>query len=237
MKTEKTNSRICYEWLLDQDPFVAQDFFKNVDLDKVDKGGLEYTIGAAFDWEETTQGYAFWKELNKNWKEYVKTQGSEDIKRYKNMEVKEISNFEKCHEWLKNNVDEGTANYYYDNANVVNIDDAELKYAVAKAFDWDKTYAGFNFWGDISIRWKEYVKSQEGQEDDPHDSITPAHYNKGEKEVWEMMVTLFGKDEFKSFCRLNAFKYRMRAGEKTEDPTEDIAKAKWYENKLKELNK
>jgi hypothetical protein len=151
MKTEKTNSRVCYEWLLDQDPSAAQYFIHNVDVDSVDKGELKLAVGLAFDWEETTQGFDFWRELNKN--------------------------------------------------------------------------------------WKEYVKDQESQEDDLYSNITPAHYNKGEKEVWEMMVTLFGKDEFKSFCRLNAFKYRMRAGEKTEDPTEDIAKAKWYENKLKELNK
>ena len=37
-----------------------------------------------------------------------------------------------------------------------------------------------------------------------------------------------------SFCKLNAFKYRMRAGHK-DNAEQDINKALWYENKLKEL--
>lgn len=57
-----------------------------------------------------------------------------------------------------------------------------------------------------------------------------------EEEIWKMMVDIFGKDAFISFCRLNSFKYRMRAGKKSESGImDDISKAIWYENKLKSL--
>lgn len=55
-------------------------------------------------------------------------------------------------------------------------------------------------------------------------------------EVIDMMTTFFTKDEVLAFCKLNAFKYRMRCGNKNVDTiAEDIAKAMWYETKYKEL--
>ena len=65
-------------------------------------------------------------------------------------------------------------------------------------------------------------------------SVNPEHYKQGDKEVWQMMIELFGVEAFKNFCKLNAFKYRMRAGYK-DDAKQDINKAIWYEKKLKEL--
>ena len=48
---------------------------------------------------------------------------------------------------------------------------------------------------------------------------------------------MFGKNDVLAFCKLNAFKYRMRAGIKDSNKIdEDIKKAMWYENKFKELN-
>jgi hypothetical protein len=63
---------------------------------------------------------------------------------------------------------------------------------------------------------------------------SPSHYTAQSKEVWEMMIDLYGKEKFMAFCELNAFKYRMRAGYKG-SPLQDIQKAKWYEAKMKEL--
>lgn len=64
----------------------------------------------------------------------------------------------------------------------------------------------------------------------------PPHYNQpGQPEVWEQMVTLYGKEAYINFARLSAYKYRMRAGVKTADPAQDIAKARWYEQKIQEL--
>lgn len=65
----------------------------------------------------------------------------------------------------------------------------------------------------------------------------PQHYNNYDMEVIEMMEKIFGRQATKSFCLLNAFKYRMRAGTKPNIPAEqDLAKEQWYLNKAKELS-
>jgi len=65
----------------------------------------------------------------------------------------------------------------------------------------------------------------------------PQHYNNYDIEVIEMMEKIFGRQATKSFCLLNAFKYRMRAGTKPNIPAEqDLAKEQWYLNKAKELS-
>lgn len=71
---------------------------------------------------------------------------------------------------------------------------------------------------------------------DEVDQVNPAHYKSGEMEVWEMMVKVYGVDAYLNFARLNAFKYRMRAGLKDgADVQTEINKALWYESKIKEL--
>jgi hypothetical protein len=62
----------------------------------------------------------------------------------------------------------------------------------------------------------------------------PPHYRQGKTEVFDQMVKLFGKDAVMNYCEINAFKYRMRAGYKG-NIGEDVSKALWYENKLREL--
>jgi hypothetical protein len=65
-----------------------------------------------------------------------------------------------------------------------------------------------------------------------------SHYNQEVfPEVIKMMENLFGIEEVKIFCKLNAFKYRMRAGYKTEDVTKEIKKALDYEERYKNYNK
>ena len=64
----------------------------------------------------------------------------------------------------------------------------------------------------------------------------PDHYNVYNVEVVEMMERIFGIEETMSWCKLNAFKYRMRAGEKPTSTVEkDLKKEKWCLNKYKEL--
>jgi hypothetical protein len=66
--------------------------------------------------------------------------------------------------------------------------------------------------------------------------VQPEHYRKGSREVWQMMVDIWGVDAFKLFCEMNAFKYRMRLGSKpNESVDQDLEKAKWYEAKINEL--
>ena len=72
--------------------------------------------------------------------------------------------------------------------------------------------------------------------DKEYDFINPSHYKRGGKEVWEMMIDIWGVDAFITFCEINSFKYKMRLGKKPDQPIErDLEKAKWYENKAIEL--
>ena len=63
----------------------------------------------------------------------------------------------------------------------------------------------------------------------------PQHYKTYDVETIDMMIRIWGIQETISFCKLNAFKYRMRAGHK-DNAEQDIKKALWYENKMKELS-
>ena len=60
----------------------------------------------------------------------------------------------------------------------------------------------------------------------------PKHYNNYDVEVIDMMERVFGLDETYAFCKLNAFKYRMRAGTKPNISTQqDLDKEQWYLNR------
>jgi len=77
---------------------------------------------------------------------------------------------------------------------------------------------------------------QDREQGEVYDYINPNHYKTLNKEVWQMMVDIWGKDAFKLHCQMFAFKYRMRLGSKPNQPIEqDLKKAQWYENKIKEL--
>ncbi len=62
----------------------------------------------------------------------------------------------------------------------------------------------------------------------------PQHYT-GSIECIDAMLQQFGKEQVKSFCLLNAFKYLFRCNKKHETPIEDIKKAMWYLNKYIEI--
>ena len=69
-----------------------------------------------------------------------------------------------------------------------------------------------------------------------YDYINPSHYKLGTMETFDMMVLIWGKEKAIAHCEMTAFKYRMRAGKKPDQPIErDMEKAKWYDNKAKEL--
>ena len=56
----------------------------------------------------------------------------------------------------------------------------------------------------------------------------PKHYNReGAMECIDEMILLFGIEETAIFCKLNAYKYRYRAGSKS-DASEDMKKSDWY---------
>lgn len=58
----------------------------------------------------------------------------------------------------------------------------------------------------------------------------PSHYNAGKIEVID-----FIEDQNLNFCLSNVIKYICRAGKKSDNPKEDLEKAKWYLER--ELNK
>ena len=51
-----------------------------------------------------------------------------------------------------------------------------------------------------------------------------------------MMVDIWGTEKYIAFCEMNAFKYRMRAGLKPNQPLErELEKANWYERQAMKL--
>lgn len=69
-----------------------------------------------------------------------------------------------------------------------------------------------------------------------YDYINPNHYKNMSKEVIDMMIDIWGVENVTIYCEITSFKYRMRLGLKPDQPIErDLEKAKWYENKAKEL--
>lgn len=57
----------------------------------------------------------------------------------------------------------------------------------------------------------------------------PTHYNSHAKECIVEMLVLFGLDDFITFCKMNAWKYRYRAGNKANNSADqDNAKADRY---------
>lgn len=75
------------------------------------------------------------------------------------------------------------------------------------------------------------------KEKESYDFVNPSHYKKFEKETYEMMIDIWGVDAYIKHCEMCAFKYKLRAGEKPDQPVErDLEKAEWYlemANKLK----
>ena len=75
-------------------------------------------------------------------------------------------------------------------------------------------------------------------EKESYDFVNPSHYKKFEKETYEMMIDIWGVEAYIKHCEMCAFKYKLRAGEKPDQPVErDLEKAEWYlemANKLKD---
>lgn len=95
------------------------------------------------------------------------------------------------------------------------------------------TYSEYPIHDESVITDNEFISRQESI-DEEYDFVQPGHYKKGDKEVWEIMIDIFGQEKFESFCLLNAFKYISRAGNKPgDDFKQDINKAVWYLNKIK----
>lgn len=74
----------------------------------------------------------------------------------------------------------------------------------------------------------------EAAEQMEHDMVNlPPHYRSGGIETIDYLQAKLTHDQFVGFCLGNALKYLSRAGKKG-DFSEDLAKARWYINKLLE---
>ena len=63
----------------------------------------------------------------------------------------------------------------------------------------------------------------------PSEVSHPSHYSAHNRECIVEMLILFGLDKFITFCQMNAWKYRYRAGRKVNEPFDnDNAKADRY---------
>lgn len=68
-----------------------------------------------------------------------------------------------------------------------------------------------------------------------HDEVnSPSHYNTGKVECIDAIEAMLTHEEFLGYLRGNSLKYRWRFRYK-DNPTSDLAKAAWYENKLYEV--
>lgn len=109
-----------------------------------------------------------------------------------------------------------------------------------KPTDWqDKKIESIIAWKDKTITYSEFPIRHEDVISDSefiseeYNFVEPDHYKKGDKEVWEIMIDIYGEEKFNNFCLMNAFKYITRAGNKPgDDFKQDISKAVWYLNKL-----
>lgn len=67
------------------------------------------------------------------------------------------------------------------------------------------------------------------------DPVNPAHYNG--KEVFNQMLSAFGVEAMKAFCKVSVYKYLTRAGKKKGNSVDqDYRKAQWYLTELQLLN-
>ena len=70
----------------------------------------------------------------------------------------------------------------------------------------------------------------------PEDLVNhPSHYTNGHIECIDAMVSAFGTEQVRAYCKINAFKYIWRCDHKNGD--EDVEKAIWYLNNYINLKK
>jgi len=68
--------------------------------------------------------------------------------------------------------------------------------------------------------------------------IRPDYYDTYSVEVIDMMERIYGVEKTAVFCELNAFKYRMRMGNKPDQSIDDdLIKEEWYLHKANDLKK
>lgn len=85
------------------------------------------------------------------------------------------------------------------------------------------------------INGKRVVFENEGDVIQEGDNVNhPSHYNHGGIETYDVIKGWLSKEELIGYLRGNIIKYQSRANYKN-NKEEDLKKAEWYTNKLKEV--
>lgn len=84
----------------------------------------------------------------------------------------------------------------------------------------------------IPMRHEEYMKQAHQQSDNVDLVNNPPHYTHSDIECIDAIAAALGPQGFSAFCRGNVIKYNWRCEHK--GGAEDIAKARWYLDKLLE---
>lgn len=89
----------------------------------------------------------------------------------------------------------------------------------------------------VSVRKEKEQKMAENIKVDMNQVEHPSHYSQeGRLECLEEMLLMFGKENVITWCRMTAYKYYYRAGNKKHESAEkDRAKAMFYLNYVKKL--
>ena len=83
---------------------------------------------------------------------------------------------------------------------------------------------------------KQSIEFEKPEHPEEYDYVNPKHYQEFSVEVIDMMAAIWGKETAAAHCEMCAFKYKLRAGSKPDQPIErDLEKAAWYLSKAKEL--
>lgn len=86
-----------------------------------------------------------------------------------------------------------------------------------------------NYWEWLWFPIDAYENVIEDEEQITYDFVNPSHYKKFEKETYQMMIDIWGEEAYIKHCEMCAFKYKLRAGEKPDQPVDrDLEKANWY---------
>lgn len=119
----------------------------------------------------------------------------------------------------------------YDECSLYNLciyDNGEWAEIVKKEIPLEPEFIGLPISGEA---FKSHLRTESD-----YDYVNPDHYKKWMHEVWEMEIAIWGKEAFIIHAEMAAFEYRMRAGDKPNQPIErEIQKAQWWIDKANEL--
>jgi len=210
-------------------------------------------------WQYTSEGYDFWHSINsKDWSKAIasefwrsRTAPTERPKgvigQWYTMTSDFIGNFPpenreagytwKCKSLDANNEPEidFTPIGYKESYRLATPE--EIKSAIQEMHPNEDLEQGAKEFGEMfGEMFEGAVQFEKPEHPEEYDFVNPKHYQEFSVEVIDMMAAIWGKEATATHCEMCAFKYKLRAGSKPDQPIErDLEKAAWYLSKAKEL--